>query len=116
MWMARQNVRDLFSTAITEAEILLGIALLPDSRRRDDLKAAARRIFALFASRVLVFDSAAAQSFAELVSQRRLAGRPINDFDARIATIARSNGMALATRNIADFEGAGINLIDPWNA
>jgi toxin FitB len=45
---------------------------------------------------------------------RQIAGRPINAFDAQIAAIARSRGMAAATRNVADFEGIEIDIIDPW--
>jgi toxin FitB len=114
VWMARENPRDLFTTAITEAEILLGVAMLPDSRRKNELNAAARRVIALFASRILPFESRAAQSFAQIVAARRRLGSPINDFDALIAAITHSQGMALATRNISDFEGTGINVIDPW--
>jgi predicted nucleic acid-binding protein len=115
-WMARENPNDLFTTAISEAEILLGIAALPESRRKKDLQAAAQRVLALFASRVLPFERAAAQSFAEIVVHRRSMGLPISNFDAQIAAITHSRGMTLATRNTADFQGARINLIDPWNA
>jgi toxin FitB len=114
-WMARENPRDLFTTAITEAEILLGVSMLPDGRRKSDLQAAAKRIIALFASRILPFEGEAAQSFAQIVAGRRRRGLPINDFDTLIASIAHSRGMALATRNVADFEGIGIDIIDPWN-
>jgi predicted nucleic acid-binding protein len=115
-WMARENPNDLFMTAISEAEILLGIATLPDSRRKKELQAAALRVFALFASRVLPFESTAAQSFAEIVARRRSMGLPISNFDAQIAAVAHSRGMSLATRNTADFRGVRIELIDPWNA
>ncbi len=81
MWMAHENPRDLFTTAITEAEILLGIAILPDSRRKNELQAAAERVIALFTSRILPFESLAAQSFAQIVASRRHVGSPINDFD-----------------------------------
>jgi predicted nucleic acid-binding protein len=113
-WMARANPVDLFTTAIAEAEILLGIAMLPESRRKNELQAAALRVMSLFASRILPFESRAAQSFAQIVASRRRIGLPINNFDALIAAIAHSHGMALATRNVADFEGIGIEIIDPW--
>jgi predicted nucleic acid-binding protein len=114
-WMARERAANLFTTAITEAEILLGIAMLPDGRRKNELQAAAQRVFSLFASRILSFESTAASSFAAIAAGRRHAGLPINDFDALIASIARSRGMALATRNVADFEGTGVDLINPWD-
>ena len=75
---------------------------------------ASKKIFALFDARILTFDSAAAACYAEIVAERRRLGRPIDDFDAQIAGIARSRGFAVATRNVADFEGMGLSIIDPW--
>jgi predicted nucleic acid-binding protein len=51
-----------------------------------------------------------------VVAARRAAGRPISQFDAQIAAIALSRGATLATRNVADFAGCGIGLLDPWIA
>ena len=113
-WIQQQPAGGLFTTAICHAEILLGVALLPDGRRKVDLAGAAQHIFALFAGRVPPFDSAAAEAYSSIVSHRRQLGRPINDFDAQIAAIARSRGFAVATRNVADFQDAGVALIDPW--
>ncbi len=113
-WFLGQPASDLYTTAICEAEILLGVALLPDGQRKRDLEAGARRIFALFAGRVLPFESDAAETFAKVVSERRQLGRPIGDFDAQIAAIARSRGFAVATRNVADFQGTGVLIVDPW--
>jgi predicted nucleic acid-binding protein len=53
---------------------------------------------------------------AEIAVERRRAGRPISHFDAQIAAIARSNKAVIATRNVADFQGCGIEVIDPWAA
>ena len=63
---------------------------------------------------MLPFDSAAAREFADIAASRRRAGRPISEADARIAAIARSRGGALATRNVGDFVGCRLELIDPW--
>jgi predicted nucleic acid-binding protein len=116
-WLAAQSTTQLFTTAISEAEILCGMALLPKGRRRTALEQAARRMFAEdFAERVLPFDSAAAEAFAAIAAARRREGRPITSFDAQIAAIARACGAALATRNVADFEACGIVVVDPWSA
>lgn len=113
-WMIRERGRGLFTTAVSEAEIIYGITILPDGRRKRELEVAAQAIFALFAGRIFPFDSAAAREFALIVADRRRAGRPIEGFDAQIAAIARSRNMSVATRDIDDFASTGVPLIDPW--
>jgi toxin FitB len=112
-WFRRQSAVNLFTTAVCQAEILVGLAILPDGRKLD-LDATARSVLGLFVGRILPFDSAAASAYAEIVAARQRTGRPLNDFDAQIAAIARSRDMALATRNGSDFEGIGLHIIDPW--
>ena len=112
---SRRSVRELCVTTITVAEILFGIELLPEGKRRDGLLADAEATFAEdFAGRLLPFDEAAARAFPEIAFHRRLRGRPISLFDAQIAAIARANGALLATRNSADFEDCGIRIESPW--
>lgn len=68
-----------------------------------------------FAGRVLPFDGAAARAYAALAAGRQRAGRPISQFDAQIAAIAWSRGAAVATRNVGDFEGCGVEILNPWS-
>lgn len=75
-----------------------------------------RRFDTGFTQRILPFDSAAARDYADIAAGRRSAGRPIAPADCQIAAIARSRGMAVATRNVRDFGGIGITLVDPWVA
>ena len=115
-WMDDQPPRELFVTAVTEAEVRTGIALLPEGRRRRGLAEACERAFGnLFAGRVLPFDSDAARAYAKIVAARRVLGRPVSQADGQIAAIAQSRGMAVATRNIRDFEDMGIEVFDPWD-
>jgi toxin FitB len=116
-WLAAQPPSGLFTTTVTEAEFLYGLAVLPAGKRRTSLEQAARRMFEQdFAQRVLPFDRAAAAAFALIAAVRRKRGRPIGDFDAQIAAIARIHGAAVATRNVDDFRDCGIELVDPWTA
>ena len=116
-WVQRQYAEQLFTTTITQAEMLFGIALLPEGRRRSALAAAARQMFAEdFAGRVLAFDAAAAEAFAPIAAARRQQGRPMGAFDAQIAAIAASRGAALASRNVSDFLDCGLTVINPWDA
>ena len=115
VWLDDQPTRELFVTAVTEAEVRTGIAFLPKGRRRRGIAEAADRAFGgLFAGRVLPFDSEAARAYAEIAATCRAAGRPVSQADGQIAAIARSRGMAVATRNVRDFADMGIDLIDPW--
>ena len=113
--VAAQPAASLFTSTITQAEILYGLALLPEGRRKSQLEGAVAGIFEEdFAGRVLPFDGAAAHAYAAVAAERRHAGQPISQFDAQIAAICRSRGAALATRNVADFAGCGIEVVDPW--
>lgn len=116
-WLDDQLTSDLFVTAITEAEIRTGVALLPRGERQRGLAAAAERAFrVLFSERILPFDSDAAQAYAVILSSRRADGRPISQADCQIAAIARSVGASVATRDVDDFEGCGIEIVDPWTS
>jgi predicted nucleic acid-binding protein len=114
-WWKTRPLSELFVSAITEAEILLGVELLPSGKQRTALAAAVTEMFREdFDKRILPFDSDAAIEFARIVTQRRGLGRPISHADAQIAAIARSRGAAVATRNTQDFEDCGIRVLDPW--
>ena len=116
-WVASQPVTSLYTTSITEAEILHGVMLLPAGKRRSSLQAAAEAMFREdFGGRVLPFGSAAARAYAPIAAERRRAGRPISHFDAQIAAIGRSTRAAIATRNTADFDACGVKVINPWMA
>ena len=67
-----------------------------------------------FARRILPFDSAAAQSYAEIAASRRADGRPIDHTDCMIAAIAHSKGFPVSTRDVGDFQNVGIEVINPW--
>ena len=116
-WIAKQPRRTVYTTTVTQAEVFYGIAVLPEGRRKTAFAAEVERMFRDdFAAVPLAFDAAAAIHYAEIRSERRRAGRPISPLDAQIAAIATAVGATLATRNVRDFEGCGLPLIDPWVA
>jgi predicted nucleic acid-binding protein len=116
-WMDEQTAMDLFICAVTKAEIELGIALLPEGKRKDNLSVAAHEMFGEFSpDRCLSFDEMAAAKFGVLVASRTKIGRPISVEDAQIAAIALAHGLTMATRNTADFENIDdLKVISPWD-
>ena len=115
-WFGRCDAADLFISAVTEAELRTGVAILPQGQRRDRLQQALDAMIDQdFRGRVLPFDSLAAKAYAEIAAQRRAAGRPIAEADCQIAAIARATDTPIATRNVKDFDGCGVRVINPWN-
>ena len=116
-WMTGQPTASLFISAITEAELRYGLALLPEGQRRRNLLSQMEAMLAEdFAGRILPFDRSSAVTYAQITAARRHAGRPIAQLDAQIAAIAAARGAAVATRNIADFDGCGVVVLNPWVA
>ena len=116
-WIAGQPEGALFTTTICQAEILSGLAVMPEGRRRSALETAAQAIFTDdFDGRVLPFDTAAAAAYADIFAARRRAGRPTAPLDLMIAAVARANGAGVVTRDVGGFEDCGVPLIDPWQA
>jgi predicted nucleic acid-binding protein len=107
---------ELCVTALTVAEIRYGIARLPEGQRKQDITAAAIKLLSAFAQRIVPFDLTAATRYGDLVARREAIGRPISVFDAQIAAVCQARSATLATRNVKDFEGTGVTVIDPWNA
>ncbi len=114
-WFAAQHGADIYLTAVSEAELRYGVAVLAKGKRHEMLaEAVSGMLREDFRDRILPFDSAAAGEYARIGAERRAAGRPISQFDCQIASIARAHGAAMATRNASDFEGCGVEVIDPW--
>jgi toxin FitB len=101
------------TTVINRAEILAGVALLPAGDRRDRLRSAALTAFSGLAV-CLPLTPECADHYAEIVADRRRAGRPVGSMDALVAAIVRESGGRLATRDTNDFAGLGLDLVNPW--
>jgi predicted nucleic acid-binding protein len=115
-WLKPRPIASLLITAVTVAEILHGIELLPAGRRRMNLEDQFGRFLSMgFRNRILVFNADAAEAYAKIRAIRHRRGRPITPLDAMIGAIASATGSELATRNMADFEGCGVTVINPWN-
>ena len=116
-WTAGHPLESLFFSAVGEAELRYSVAILPTGRRRETLVSDIERMLRdAFGDRVLPFDSDAARAYADIAAMRRSAGRSVAPADCQIAATARSRNMAVATRNVRDFEDVDIEIVDPWVA
>jgi toxin FitB len=116
-WLDAQLLETLFLSVVTVAKMRFGVARLPNNRRRNSLSNQLEtQVLPAFAGRVLSFDLAATQAYADLMAKARATGQAIGMSDGMIAAIARANGMTVATRDVPPFNAAGVSVIDPWTA
>jgi len=116
-WLNSQDSERLYVSAITIGEIAYGLRILPDGKRRSGLHERFERFVALaFDQRVLAYDESAARVYGELMGDRKELGLPMSVPDGQIAAIARLNHLAVATRNVLDFEHCGIDVLNPFEA
>ncbi|MGF2947576.1 type II toxin-antitoxin system VapC family toxin [Mycobacterium sp. Lab-001] len=115
-WVDSLDVSDILLTAVTAAELMCGVARLPNGRRRRELRAKVDGLLTEdFQDRILPFDALAATHYADIVAERERSGLQISMADGQIAAICRNWNAGLATRNIGDFVDTGIELINPWD-
>ena len=115
-WLNQQSAETLYLSSVTLAELLFGIAALPDGKRKDMLSEAMDGLMQLFKERVLPFDTDAARKYADLAVTARTAGRGFPVPDGYIAAIAASQGYQVASRDMAPFEAANVDVINPWES
>jgi predicted nucleic acid-binding protein len=116
-WLDGQSLETLFLSVVTVAELRFGVALLPAGKRRNDLRERLEtQVLPSFTGRILSFDLAATQAYADLMATAQATGLAIGMADGYIAAIARSNRMTVATRDTSPFKAAGVSVINPWLA
>ena len=114
-WLNDQDSCSLYVSTITIGEIEYGLRILPVGKRRLQLRERFERFISqAFAQRVLSFDEAAARAYGDVMGLRKELGRPMSVPDGQIAAVARSRVLAMATRNISDFEECGLDLLNPF--
>ena len=113
-WIDAADAASLWISAITIAELRVGIELMDDGRKKSELRLATDRAIHLFGRQCAPFDALAANEFARIVAARKRIGRPIEGFDAQIAAVAITTGFSLATLDQRNFEKIeGLKVIDP---
>lgn len=115
-WLDEQVAETLYISSVTVAELLFGIGVLPNGRRKQKLATALDGMLPLFEGRILAFDTDAARHYADLAVTARKAGKGFPTPDGYIAAIATAHGFTVATRDASAFNAAGVPVIDPWTA
>lgn len=115
-WLDAQAAETLFLSTVTVAEVLFGVAALPDGRRKDGLATAFDAALGLFGPRILPFDAKAARCHADLAVKARRAGKGFPTADGYIAAVAAAHGFAVASRDTSAFRAVGLAVIGPWTA
>ena len=115
-WMSARAVDELAVTTISIFEIAYGIERLPRGKRRTALEGQFAAVMSAQAFVLHVLSDAAAPRGGALLARRRAMGRPGTNADMMIAGIAAELGASIATRNVRDFDGLGLTVIDPWTA
>lgn len=116
-WLDQQSVETLFLSATSLAELLIGIAIMPDGKRKSTISAALDSLITrLFDTRILPFDEGAAVAYSQLVSAARTQGKAVSMPDGQIGAVASVHNFTVATRDVAPFQALGVPVIDPWTA
>lgn len=115
-WLDDQNKGDVFLSVISIAELRYGALIMPQGERRKSFIMALDRILRQdFRFNKLSFDDSAAEAYGSIAADRHRIGRPTKQMDGQIAAICYTQGAAVATRNVKDFEECGIDIINPWD-
>ena len=114
-WLRAQPRSEVWTSSVVIAELLFGIELMPSGRKQRILiETVEEMIVEDFRGQILTFNLPAARQYAQILAARRKIGRPIREMDAQIAAIARVHGAALATRDVNDFVGCNLAVVNPW--
>ena len=112
-WLIRFDA-ELALPTVTIAEIAFGIEKIRPDQRADRLEQGLLDWRRRFANRIFGLTEEAGLAYGEIMGTAKRLGLSMSVPDGMIAAITRVNGGRLATRNLKDFQAAGIELISPW--
>lgn len=116
-WLDSLMIEDVYLSAITVAELRLGVALLPDGKKKNVLaEQLEQTILPLFDGRILVFDRQTAAVYAQIRADAKVQGKAVAAADGYIAATARQHRLTVATRDTGPFLAAGVAVLNPWQA
>jgi predicted nucleic acid-binding protein len=114
-WLDSQPRKKLWTASVVIAELLAGIESMPAGRKQQALREAVEdMVLDDFCGQIFPFNLPAARQYAQILATRQRMGRPIREMDAQIAAIACVQGATLVTRDVNDFAGCNLTVVNPW--
>lgn len=115
-WLAAQASSSLFTSVVPLAEIRKGVFLLPEGKKRRSLEHWLESdLLPAFSGRILALGEEEMWHWAVLQAEGERLGHRISAMDSLIAATARCHGLAIATRNVADFKNCRVRTFNPWS-
>ena len=112
--MNQQVINTLYVPSVVMGELLHGVAILPEGKRKESLSQTVEEWLQKFEGRILPLDGEAVRCYAALAAKARSAGQTLGQNDAYIAATAQAKGFAIATRDVRPFLAAGLVVMNPW--
>jgi predicted nucleic acid-binding protein len=115
-WLDNADDDQLYFSVVSLGEVPKGVTILPDGKRRRDLQRwLDETLRPWFQGRILPVDEAIAERWGVLAGECQLKGRPLKVADGYIAATALEHDLTIVTRNVRDFAGLGVVLLNPWD-
>ena len=115
-WVYAKEERSLYLSVVTIGELRRGFVILPAGRRRTELERWLENdLLPRFHGRILPVTHSIADRWGVLDGQGQLQGTPLNTADGMIAATALEHDLTIVTRNVKDFAGLGVVLLNPWD-
>ncbi len=116
-WVYAQDEQSLYLSAVSIGELRRGIVILPASKRRTELEQWLQNdLVPRFRERILPVTHSIGDRWGVLDGHCQLKGTPLNTADGMIAATALEHGLTIVTRNVRDFAGLGVTVLNPWDA
>ena len=114
-WIEELDQTAVYLSVITIGEIHRGIERLPESAKRERLRAwLTDDLLVRFSDRIVPIDVGVMMAWGSMVARLISEGRPLSAMDSLIAAQAIHHGFSLVTRNESDFRDTGVNVMNPW--
>lgn len=113
-WFAQWEVSRAFLSVMTLAEVEQGVLRLGQTKRAAQLSQFLNYVESEFQGRILTVDRPVARTWAQITAEAFRRGQPLGYTDSWLAATALTHHLTVVTRNVADFQAAGVNILNPW--